>query len=194
MTALLNPGPVSIADYLAGEEISGQKHEYIGGVVHAMAGATNQHNTIAVNALVSFGGQLRGKPCQPFNSDTKVRIEFPDHTRFYYPDAMVVCRPNPPTDHFQDQPVVVVEILSESTRRADLGEKRDAYLTLPSLKVLILAESDRPEVTVYRRKLEGGFAVDRVSGLEAILSLPEIQTTLPLAELYERVDFAKPGA
>lgn len=194
MTALLNPGPVSIADYLAGEETSGQKHEYIGGVVHAMAGATNQHNTIAVNALVSIGGQLRGKPCQPFNSDTKVRIEFPDHTRFYYPDAMVVCHPNAATDHFQDQPMVVVEVLSESTRRADLGEKRDAYLTLPSLKVLMFVESDQPEVTLYRRKSEGGFAVERASGLEAVIPLPEIDAELPLAELYQRAGVPAAGA
>ena len=54
-----------------------------------------------------LGAQLRGKSCRPFNSDTKVRIEYPDHTRFYYPDALVVCQPNPPTDHFQDQPVVI---------------------------------------------------------------------------------------
>lgn len=131
MTALEHPGFLSIDDYLAGEEVSDVKHEFLGGIVHAMVGATNQHNVIAVNALVLLGGQLRGKPCQPFNSDTKVRIEFPDHTRFYYPDAMVVCQPNPLTDHFQDQPVVVVEVLNESTRRADLSEKRDAYLTSP---------------------------------------------------------------
>ena len=94
MTAVKQPDFITIEDYLAGEEVSDVKHEYLGGTVHAMAGATNQHNTIAGNAFALLHGQLRGKSCQPFNSDTKVRIEFPDHTRFYYPDAMVVCDSN----------------------------------------------------------------------------------------------------
>jgi len=165
------------------------KHEYLGGTVHAMAGATNQHNTIAINSLASLHGQLRGKSCQPFNSDTKVRIEFPDHTRFYYPDAMVVCRPNPVTDHFQDQPVVIVEVLSESTRRADLGEKRDAYLTIESLRVLLFVDPDVPAVTVYRRMADGGIDSEYHSGLESTIPLPEIDAALPLADLYERVEF-----
>ncbi|MEK7952731.1 Uma2 family endonuclease [Luteolibacter soli] len=188
MTALAKASPLSIADYLAGEEVSDVKHEYIGGTVHAMAGATNRHNVIATDALVLLAVQLRGKPCQPFNGDTKVRIEFPDHTRFYYPDAMVVCHPNPATDHFQDQPVVVIEVLSESTRRADLGEKRDAYLTVSSLKVLLLVEPDGASVTAYRRRSEGGFAVEHYDGLEAAVPLPEIEASLPLAELYARAE------
>lgn len=190
MTALKQPDSVSIADYLAGEEISGVKHEYLGGTVHAMAGATNQHNTVALNSLVSLLVQLRGKPCQPFNSDTKVRIEYPDHTRFYYPDAMVVCQPNPASDHFQDQPVVIIEVLSDSTRRTDLVEKRDAYFTIPSLKVLVFVESESPSATLHRAKPGGGFAIERHSGLETIIPLPEIEASLPLAEVYERVAFA----
>ena len=82
------------------------------------------------------------------------------------------------------------EVLSDSTRRADLGEKRDAYLTIPSLKVLLFVETDSPAVTVYRRQPEGGFALEYHSGLEAIIPLPEIAAALPLAELYERVEFA----
>src|SRR6187397_2745169 len=113
MTALEHPVFISIEDYLAGEETSDVKHEYLGGTIHAMAGATNQHNTIATNSLISLGSQLRGKSCQALNSDVKVRIEFPDHTRFYYPDAMVVCQSNPATDHFQDRPVLVIEVLSD---------------------------------------------------------------------------------
>jgi len=190
MTALRQPNFITIADYLAGEEISDVKHEYLGGAVHAMAGATNQHNTIATTALLSIGSQLRGKPCQPFNSDTKVRIEFPDHTRFYYPDAMVVCHQNPSGDHFQDQPVVVIEVLSDSTRRTDLGEKRDAYLTIPSLHVLLFVEPDFPAVTVHRRQAEGGFAIEYHTGLDGAIPLPEIDAALPLAELYERVEFS----
>jgi Uma2 family endonuclease len=189
MTALKHPEAVSIADYLAGEEVSDVKHEYLGGTVHAMAGANNRHNVISVNILALLHGLLRGKSCQPYNSDTKVRIEFPDHTRFYYPDAMVVCHSNPETDHYQDLPVVVIEVLSESTRRTDLGEKRDAYLFMPSLKVLLFVEAEFPAVTVYRRKPEGGFAAELHSGMESTIPLPEIDAALPVAELYERVTF-----
>ena len=189
MIALEYPTLVSVEDYLAGEETSDVKHEYLGGTVHAMAGATNQHNVIALNSLLSIGGQLRGKPCQPCNSDVKVRIEFPDHTRFYYPDAMVVCKSNPSTDHFQDQPVVVIEVLSDSTRRADLGEKRDAYLMLPSLKVLIFVEQGKPSVSLHRRKSGGGFAIEHHVGPDAVIPLPEIDASLALADLYDRAVF-----
>jgi Uma2 family endonuclease len=190
MTALEHPRLISVEDYLAGEETSDVKHEYLGGTVHAMAGVTNRHNDIGFNSLLSIGGQLRGKPCKPCNSDVKVRIEFPDHTRFYYPDAMVVCHSNPPTDHFQDLPIVIIEVLSDSTRRADLGEKRDAYLTLPSLKVLIFVEPEKPFVSLHRREPGGGFAIEHHVGLDAVVPLPEIDASLALADLYDRVEFA----
>ncbi|MEO0017477.1 MAG: hypothetical protein RLZZ522_760 [Verrucomicrobiota bacterium] len=186
MTALPQPRLIPIAEYLEGEEHSPVKHEYLGGAVHAMAGGTNRHGIISGNAFGLFFNQLRGKACQPFNSDTKVRIELPDHTRFYYPDAMVVCHPNPLGDTFQEHPVVVIEVLSESTRRTDMGEKRDAYLTIPSLKVLLLVEPDAPAVTVYRRRPEGGFATEQHCGMDAVIPLPEIGTTLDLAGLYDR--------
>lgn len=189
MTAGKKPELLSVEEYLEGEELAEVKHEYLGGTVHAMAGATIRHNNIAGNAFGVLFGKLRGKPCQLFNSDTKVRIELPDHTRFYYPDAMVVCQSNPETDHYQNHPVVVIEVLSESTRRTDMGEKRDGYLAIASLKVLMLVEADRPEVTVYRRKPEGGFSCELYEGLESLVPLPEIEVELGLAELYERVVF-----
>ena len=190
MTALAKSEPISIEDYLAGEEVSDVKHEYLGGIVHAMAGATNGHNMISGNAFGFLFGQLRGKSCQPFNSDTKIRIKSPDQTRFYYPDAMVACVPNPATDRFQDRPVVVIEVLSESTRRTDLGEKLQAYLTIPSLEVLLYVEPDTPYVTVHRRRAAGGFAIEHHAGLDAVIPLPEIEAELPLADLFDRVDFA----
>ncbi len=190
MTALRRPDFITLEEYFTGEEISDKKHEYLGGTVHAMAGASNRHNTIAGNSFGILFGKLRGKVCQPFNSDTKVRIEFPDHTRLYYPDAMVVCDSRSSNDHFQDRPVVILEVLSDSTRRTDLGEKRDAYLTISTLKVLLFVEPDVASVLVYRRKAEGGFAMEQYSRREDVILLPEIEATLSLADVYERVEFA----
>lgn len=184
-----NPALISVGDYLAGELVSEIKHEYLGGEVHAMAGASNRHNKVSGNAYFTLGTLLRGKPCRPFNSDTKIRITYFNHTRFYYPDAMVVCDENRDEDQWQDRPVVVVEVLSESTRRTDLAEKRDAYLTIPTLRVLILTEPDEPRVAVYRRQSEGAFAREDYSGLETLIPLPEIEADLPLAEFYEGIEF-----
>src|SRR5262245_19942753 len=115
MTAAKQLNLVSVEDYLAGELVSPVKHEYLGGVVYAMAGARNVHNLIASNALGSLHGRLRGKRCRPYNSDTKIRVRLPYQVRFYYPDTSVICRPNPPSDSFQDDPAVIVEVLSPRT-------------------------------------------------------------------------------
>jgi Uma2 family endonuclease len=188
MTAAKKLELISVEDYLAGELTSPAKHEYLGGVVWAMAGARNRHNKIATNILGALHSRLRGRPCQPFNSDTKIRIRLPNQTRFYYPEASVVCRPNPEEDSFQDEPAVIVEVLSQQTRRIDFGEKKDAYLMIPSLGVYLLVEQDLPAVTAYRRT-ELGFVREVYEGLSAVIPLGEIDCHLPLAEIYENVQF-----
>lgn len=189
MTAAEKQRLISEADYLAGELSSRVKHEYLGGTVHAMAGAGNQHNDIVVNLTSALHARLRSRPCRPCNSDTKVRIRLDSQVRYYYPDASVVCRPNPPEDSFHDEPVVVVEVLSPSTRRVDMTEKQEAYFTVPSLLVYLLVEQDFASVTLYRRT-PSGFVAEVLSGLDAIVPLPEISMDLPLADVYERVRFA----
>lgn len=181
--------PLSVADYLQGEQDSARKHEYVEGDVFAKVGASNNHNRIATNATVSLGQQLRGKPCQVFNSDTKVRIQLTRGTRFYYPDVSVVCRPNPANESFQDQPVIIVEVILESTRRTDELEKRDAYLTINSLYVYVRVEQSSVAATVDRRT-ETGFVREAYAGLEEVIPLPEVGCRLPLAELYENVTFS----
>jgi Uma2 family endonuclease len=180
---------VPVDDYLAGELISPVKHEYVGGVVYAMAGARNSHNLIASNILGTLHGKLRGRPCRPFNSDTKIRIRLPAQVRFYYPDASVICRPNPQTDSFQDEPAVIIEVVSRKTRRLDEGEKKDAYLTIPSLAVYLLVEQETPAVVAFRRT-EQGFVREAYEGLPAVVPLSEIEAELPLAEIYEAVEFS----
>lgn len=180
---------VSVDDYLAGELISTVKHEYLGGVVYAMAGGRNAHNIIATNTLVALGSRLRGRSCRAFNSDTKIRVRLPTQVRFYYPDASVICRPNPQTVSFQDEPAVLVEVLSSRARRIDEGEKKEAYLTIASLGAYLLIEQDAAAVVVFRRT-ELGFVREVYQGLDAVLPLPEIELDLPLAEVYEAVEFS----
>ena len=158
MSAMNQPDRLSIEDYLAGELVSETKLEYVAGAVYAMAGASNRHNAIVGNAFGQLFLGLRGKPCRPFNSDTKVRIDLGNGTRFFYPDAMVVCDRNPDEDSFQQQPVVILEVLSPTTRRLDLEEKYQAYLQIPSLRVLLFIEQDLPAVACHRRQSHGAFA------------------------------------
>jgi Uma2 family endonuclease len=188
MSALPRWDLVSVDDYLAGELASPVKHEYLGGVVYAMAGARNLHNLIASNCLGALHGRLRGKRCRAYNSDTKIRLRLPREVRFYYPDVSVICRPNPPDDSFQDEPAVLVEVLSERTRRIDEGEKKDAYVTIPSLSAYVLVEQATATAVVFRRT-EQGFVREVYQGLDAVIPLREIDVELPLAEVYDAVEF-----
>ncbi len=178
---------LSVEDYLEGELISDIKHEYLGGIVHAMAGGKRRHNLAASNVTGLFYGALKGKSCRSFNSDSKVRVQLPNQVRFYYPDAQVVCDLDDDDSLFTDSPVVVVEVLSDSTRRQDLGEKRDAYLTIPSLKVLIIINPSKVHVNVDRRKSPGGFDQEQYRQLDQKIDLPEIEASLLVSDIYEGI-------
>lgn len=192
MTAAKKLNLIPVDEYLFGELISPIKHEYLGGVVYAMAGARNAHNLVAGNTFLAMGIRLRGKRCQPFNSDTKIRLLWAGQTRFYYPDVSVTCQPNPQNDSFQDEPAVIYEVLSRRTRRIDEGEKRDAYLSIPSLSVYVLIEQETPAAVVFRRSGHT-FVREVYEGMAAVIPLPEIETNLPLAEVYEGVEFTPEG-
>ena len=177
---------ISIAEYLDGELVSNVKHEYISGAVFAMVGARNAHDMITVNALLAFGTRLKGTACRPFNSDTKIRIRMKDHVRFYYPDMSVVCQANALSETFQDQPVVIVEVLSEGTRRLDDGEKRDAYFTIPTLTHYILLEQDSIVAVVYRR-VGQNFERQEFTDPNDVITLDSLSLSLPLREFYDGV-------
>jgi Uma2 family endonuclease len=188
MTAAKKRNLIAVEDYLASELTSHIKHEYLGGAVYAMAGAKNRHNRIAANIIVRVGGRLLGKPCMPFASDTKIRVHLPTEIRFYYPDVSIICSLNAEDDLFEDSPAVIFEVLSESTRRIDDGEKKDAYLTIPSLKVYAMVEQDSAAVVVFRRTGRS-FVRETFEGLDDVIPLQEIGVKLPLAEIYAAIQF-----
>jgi Uma2 family endonuclease len=153
-----------------------------------MAGASDAHNTIAANLAGMLYIQLRGKPCQPFGSDMKVRLYPLDAAYYYYPDAMIACDPTDLGNGRRERPAALFEIISEETRRVDEREKRLPYLQLPSLQAYVRIEQERAEVVVDLRTPEG-WRTERWKGLEAIMRLPALEIELPLADLYERVVF-----
>lgn len=180
--------PISVREYLLGERTAKQKHEYVNGVVYAMAGGTVQHSRIASNATGALFAQLRSHKCQVYNSDLKIRVRMSHGTRFYYPDLSVVCEPNADSDSFHDAPILIVEVVSESTRRTDEYEKREAYLSIYCLAVYVLVEQSSALAHVYRR-IDSGFDHEVYSGIDAMIPLPEIKCHLPLKELYQNVEF-----
>lgn len=178
-----------VEDYLNGELQSETKYEYVDGRVYAMTGGTNVHNHIATRVLGSLYQQLADSPCEPLNSDTKVRVQRREKTYFYYPDVSVVCQSNPDNDSDQDQPVVIVEVVSESTRRLDESEKRENYLTIPSLRVLVLLEQERCAARTYVRGHDGKFREKLYAEADSIVALESIGVELQFSHIYAGIEF-----
>ncbi len=138
---------LSMHDYLEGELISQIKHEYINGEVYAMAGASSNHNRLMVNIVREFGVHLKNTPCEPLGSDMKVQVD----NNFFYPDVLVVCQHEANEYGVTDAPLIIVEILSKSTRKFDHTLKRLAYQRLPSLQEYVVIEQDVADIEICRR-------------------------------------------
>ncbi len=180
---------VTPEEYLAGERLSDVRHEYLAGTVHAMSGGSTAHARIAGNIFREFGNQLRGKPCEVFTSDMKVRLRPAEGEFFYYPDVTVDCAPSrDPHAVYLEEPMVIVEVLSPSTERIDLSEKLGNYLRLPSLAVYVVVNQFSPHVTVHRRTAEG-WAMEFYGDIADAIPFPEIGCMLPLTSIYERMGF-----
>jgi Uma2 family endonuclease len=138
--------------YLAWEAKQSERHEYFQGEVFAMAGGTENHNTVALNAAVALRSHLKGTPCKVFVSDMRVQVAAVD--AYFYPDVVVRCQPKTPPDGkavSTDTPVLVVEVLSDSTATWDRGGKFAAYRQLPSLQEYVLIDPQARTVELYRR-------------------------------------------
>ena len=179
------------AQYLSLERHSEIRHEFLDGTVYAMSGASRAHSAISFNLAGSLHPQLRGTPCQGFSSDMKVRVG--DASLFAYPDLTIFCgEPRFHDDHGDVllNPVVIFEVLSRSTEAYDRGEKFERYKTIETLTDYVLVSQDRARVEHFSRQPDGAWALAEVGGLDASLELASIDCRLPLAEVYDRIEFA----
>lgn len=174
---------ISEAEYLEGEKISQLKHEYIDGHVYAMAGAHANHNTIALNIGSEFKNHLKanGKPCKAYMSDMKVKLN--QGSKYYYPDVLVNCPAI--TGYFTENPLLIVEVLSNSTRRIDETEKRLAYMQIESLEEYVLVAQDFVQIEVIRKS--NNWQPSKYF-LGDDISFESIGLTLAVADIYDGVD------
>ena len=175
---------ISEEEYLAGEELAEEKHEYCDGRVYAMAGATDGHELVSMNFAAALHSHLRGKGCRVYKSAMKVRVLFRDAVLFYYPDVLVACDPTEPKDTHLDKPKLIIEVLSVDWKR-DLAEKALMYRHLPSLEEYVVADPRRevPEVFIYRRA-DGWEPAEIVGGMAAEFTLRSVGLTLKVADLF----------
>ncbi|MCC6615840.1 MAG: Uma2 family endonuclease [Anaerolineae bacterium] len=189
MSALANKR-WTVEEYLAFERDSDEKHEFIDGNVYLMTGASREHNLIVFSLATILGNQLRGRACEAYANDMRVKVRRQDYT---YPDVTVVCHPPEFEDADVDtllNPTLLIEVLSPSTEQYDRGKKFETYRTLKSLQEYVLIAQDRPHVEHYVRQDQGMWMFSEVNGLDASLELTSIGCALTLADIYEKVTFA----
>lgn len=163
-----------------------QRYELVDGVPVAMAGAKRRHDRVVVNAIAALAGQLGTGPCQPFTSDTAVRIP---NGNIRYPDAGIDCGTFNDGATWADAPTLVIEVLSESTRAFDLTRKLEEYKTVPSLNHIVFVGLDAPEIVHWHRESARSWESEVVEGLEAAVSMADLGLRIPLAALYAGLEF-----
>lgn len=195
--------PRTIEEYLTFERQSEERHEYLDGEIRAMAGESIEHSTICFNLATVIGAQLRGKNCRGFSPNMKVRSGHPikEHRPlkglFSYPDLMVVCGEPQFHDKHRDviiNPTVIFEVLSSSTESFDRGEKFWRYRSqIETLTDYVLISQIRPLVEHFHRQSNNEWVLTSIEEANEVLSLTSIKCDLPLAEVYDKVDFSVQG-
>lgn len=176
------------AEYLALEEASEIRHEFVNGYMYAMTGATQAHETICLNIASFLHAYLRGKPCRAFASNMRVKLDAASN--YYYPDVVVDCGPLHEKSTIANRPRLIVEVLSPRTSLTDRREKLAAYQQIPSLEEYLMVYQDRQQVELHRRNADGVWIYFVLNATHELIleSLPEGPVPLPFASIYEELD------
>lgn len=181
----------SVEDYYFLDIGSPIRLEYFEGDIYAMSGGTRAHSRITINVLTAFRSALRGTQCEPYDGNMRVMTSAGLYT---YPDASVVCGKSEMIGKDERttllNPTLIVEVLSDSTRKYDRGEKFENYRSIDSLREYLLIEQLRPSVELRRRSAENEWSTSTIESLDQSVHLASIDIDLPLTSIYELVEFA----
>jgi len=193
----------TVAEYLEFERQAEERHEFVDGEVRAMAGESPQHSILNFNLIASVANQIKGKNCQGFSPNMKVRsgeqiVPHSSRGLFSYPDLTVVCGQPVFHDQIGDvlmNPKVIFEVLSPSTESFDRGEKFHRYRNHnESLTDYVLVWQTKPLIEHFQRQPNDQWLMTEVKGMESGLCIASIDCRLKLAEVYDRVNFNPPAA
>jgi Uma2 family endonuclease len=181
---------MSFEEYLEREQQSATKHEFLDGLVYAMAGSTIDHSTITVNVVTELNIGLRGRSCRVVSND--VLVVTPAAANGFYPDVSVVCNAEiRGAQRILDLPTLVVEVLSPGTRRYDLTIKLARYKLIPALRAILFLESTRREAQLFAREPLSTWPAEpqTFTGEDAEVPLEALGITLPLSAIYFNIAF-----
>jgi Uma2 family endonuclease len=176
---------MTLAEFLDWEGQQPLRYEFDGHQPIAMTGGTLAHALVQRNQAISVGGRLRGHPCQFVGNDLKVEVL----GKIRYPDGFVFRSAPPAQSTIVRDPVVIFEVLSDSTARSDLVTKNHEYAATPSVQRYVILSQDEVAGTMFERV--GSDWVGHLLAAHAVLRMPEIGIEVPLAEFYEGVDFSR---
>ncbi len=179
-------------EYLALERQADYKSEYFAGEIFAMTGASRKHNLVAGNVLASLHAQLKGRPCEIYPSDMRVKVS---PTGLYtYPDVVIICGDPAFDDDQKDtllNPTVLVEVLSKSTASYDRGEKFEHYRKLNSLTEYLVIAQDKHHLEHYVRQPDNQWLLSETDDMQETIHLHSIECNLALLDIYDKVNIDK---
>ena len=186
---------VSIAEYLEIEQQTDLKHEYHDGQIYAMAGGTSNHTILCsrINGLLFSALRNKNSKCESYNSEAKIAID--SQNRYLYPDATVVCGDiiwSSKVKAAITNPILIVEVLSESSADYDRNDKFEFYKAIQTLQEYVLIEQDKPTVTVYYRKPNRSVWIPTTfTGLNTTIDLKSLKIAIEMSELYFNLKLQK---
>ena len=181
---------ISPEEYLEAERAALEKHEYYQGEIFAMSGASLKHNKIFSNLFRDIAFKIKGKGCRPYGSN--LRIHIPKNTLFTYPDISIICgEPDLTDDKFDTatNPLVLIELLSKSTRNYDKGEKFTLYRDIDSLQEYILVDTEKVYVEKHIRNADNNWQLAEYKTLDSSFIITTFSLSFLLKDIYEDLSF-----
>jgi Uma2 family endonuclease len=181
---------ITVEEYLAFEEGSDTRHEYYDGQIVALAGGNETHALLCSTITALLYNQLRQRPCTVYTSDLKVKAE--QSQKYMYPDLSIVC--GKPVFESSSRrvllnPIIIIEVLSESTESFDRGKKFQYYQSIASVQEYVLVAQDARHIDHYRRQSDHLWLLSSLGVEHEQVHLPSINCTLSIEQIYEKVEF-----